>query len=654
MRVSSVAFLVLSVLVSASCQRQADLAQQAAGMAAVNPPPHASGRALGIHVEPCDIGKPLGAGEVEGETYFCGVYTVPQHWNEPDGARIDLGFVVAKATGESPEPDPLVFLAGGPGQSAVATALTAYQELRPTRDIVRMDQRGAGTSQRLGIEECLVLALQDDSAEADVEKLLRAMAAADRDDDAAADAAPAASASDVKATVDRICWNQFTAQGLDLDTFNTSQSARDVIEFVRALDYESFNLHGISYGTRLAMTIMRELDAVDGAPELRAVVLDSPFPPSMLLLSNISRNYHDPVIRLFAECRADPACAAAYPDLETRFKALLERLEAEPMTSADGSIGRGELLRTILDLRGTRAGYMPRMIAELERGDTRTYLALKRRELGTEPAEGIDDMQTDDPVQAYMAAAMTVLGAGGEISEGIRFVAGFTEAVRQAEPLLAIERFIRAEFAGDQRDRLLQLTAGLDRSDIDASPLVADLRAAEQAASPPSAEEQAAQKARAERLLAIIEVASFLNKNIHCAEDLKFETLDDALAVIDTLEIPALADRDIVVEQAARCAAWPVAAQPRSVADPVSSDVPTLILQGTYDVRTPLLMGREASRQLARSTLAIVPQQGHEVWVDATSCPAKLASAFIIDPERRPDLSCLDARKPRWALPEGQ
>ena len=71
--------------------------------------------------------------------------------------------MVAKATGENPEPGPLVYLAGGPGQSAVLTSLAHYGQVRSARDIIRLDRRGTGLSQRLGLEECLVLALRNEA-----------------------------------------------------------------------------------------------------------------------------------------------------------------------------------------------------------------------------------------------------------------------------------------------------------------------------------------------------------------------------------------------------------------------------------------------------------------------------------------------------------
>lgn len=190
--------LLVAASVADGRDQPPDLREQAARMAALNPPPGTSKR-------------PLGVGKVEGKSYCCGVFTVPQDWGAPGEARIDLGFAVARATGEAREPDPLVFLAGGPGQSALTAAVSAYDGVRPTRDIIRLDQRGAGTSQRLGVEECLVLALQDPKAEAGIGALLGAMQAdaADKAGDASAPVPDGA----VKGTVDRLCWDQFTGQG---------------------------------------------------------------------------------------------------------------------------------------------------------------------------------------------------------------------------------------------------------------------------------------------------------------------------------------------------------------------------------------------------------------------------------------------------------
>ncbi len=68
----------------------------------------------------------------------CGTLDIPENWNEPEGRRIQIGYAVLEATGEAPEADPIVFLAGGPGTSPL-TSIEAYASifapLRETRDL---------------------------------------------------------------------------------------------------------------------------------------------------------------------------------------------------------------------------------------------------------------------------------------------------------------------------------------------------------------------------------------------------------------------------------------------------------------------------------------------------------------------------------------
>ena len=50
--------------------------------------------------------------------------------------------------------------------------------------------------------------------------------------------------------------------------------------------------------------------------------------------------------------------------------------------------------------------------------------------------------------------------------------------------------------------------------------------------------------------------------------------------------------------------------------------------------------------------LAVVPLQGHEVWVASNPCVTSIAIAFIADPTASPDLSCLEERKAKFVQPD--
>ena len=102
---------------------------------------------------------------------------------------------------------------------------------------------------------------------------------------------------------------------------------------------------------------------------------------------------------------------------------------------------------------------------------------------------------------------------------------------------------------------------------------------------------------------------------------------------------------------AARREGWPVEPAPIEVKDPVQSDVPTLVLQGAYDMPTPVYMCRRVARELENATYVLVPQQQHGIWNSADSCVGRIAAAFVEDPGAPFDTSCLEARRPQWALP---
>jgi pimeloyl-ACP methyl ester carboxylesterase len=488
------------------------LDKEIAQLAIFSPPPQLSERELGIHILPCDPARSPGADEVEGEDYYCGVFTVPQNWEEPDGRNLDLAFVVAKATGENPVPDPLIFLTGGPGQSAVHQPLDAYGQLRTDHDILRLDQRGTGSSQRLSFEECLVLALQN-GAPADQIAALRESAVNPFEQGSIN---PPLEEQD-HPVVNATCSEQFTAQGLDLDQFSTAASARDVVEFVKALEYESFNIHGVSYGTRLAMTIMNNMPGYDDAPELRSVVLDSTFPPSVYLVRTDVRSKHDWILQLLDECQADTACNEAYPNLTGRLAALLNRLEEEPLSVSGEMVTVDDVVEQLTDPTRLRAAYMPKMIAELEMGVLDTYLALRDGEVGGAPIDvSAIELDPSDPVQAFIADSLALVGD----EEAFEFKFYIDVALVQEDPLSMIQAAIAESDAGETGDQMLEMLGALTAEDITNSPYVAQLPKVE---IPAESEGDPQEQLEKQRNLLPSRSAHFLYNAIHCNEDIQFE-----------------------------------------------------------------------------------------------------------------------------------
>ena len=232
----------------------------------------------------------------------CGSLTVFEDRAAGTGRTLDLEIVVIPAVSDNADPDPLFFLAGGPGQAATELAgptLPLFADVRRSRDLVFVDQRGTGGSGRMRCaflestsdEEAVGESLQID--ELPLDELRECLA-------------------EVEAAADP---RQYT-----------TPIAMDDLDDVRAaLGYERINLYGGSYGTRAALVYMRR------HPErVRTAVLDGLAPVAMRLPSNMNADAHRALDRLFADCAADPGCREAFPDLPQTFASVLEALEAGP------------------------------------------------------------------------------------------------------------------------------------------------------------------------------------------------------------------------------------------------------------------------------------------------------------------------------------
>lgn len=578
----------------------------------------------------------LSGSEVEGGTYDCGVYTAPLDYGDPAGKRLNLAFTVLHAKNPNPLPDPVVYLAGGPGQSGMVSAGGAlYGDLRQDRDLIFPAQRGTLFSQRLALDECVAL-LGEQMGKSGLDAFVGQFAARDKLDRTLPYDQYLAQYSQTAGAINERCHQAFSAAGLDPAQFTTANSTNDLAGLLGALGYDSFNLHGVSYGTRLALETMRRHPEAN----IRSVVLDSPSAPSVDRLTTFATATHDSVLRLFEVCAADAGCAAAYPNLTARTAALLEQLARQPLVAGDRSIGQNELIRQLTDLTNTRANYIPRMIAELEAGDAATYLALLNGEVGAASAGGggASSAVTELVSQISTAAA----GADeGDLMAGLRVVTEVLAGAREADPQSGMKAVASEKLAG--------------------SPLLPDILARIDALTQPEIDEvisatagdsQKVDKAEAEKATQALAKnnALFMLSGIVCHEQLPFSDVDAALAAGRSAAIPALRASDaLLATELGNCTNYPMGQADASYHEPVSSDIPVLILQGEFDVRTPLANGRALAEQLANASLVIVPQTGHETWTSA-GCVAQIGRSFIANPGQAPDLTCLQDRQERFSL----
>lgn len=306
--------------------------------------------------------------EPSGVNTRCGWLEVPERWDLVGGdtIRLHVGVFSAGTT----EAAPVVYLEGGPGGDALANVDTGFDilfgGLVDRHDIVVLGQRGTGSAEpTLSCPEVFELGreLLDDALDATGEL-----------------------DSYTPAYLD--CAADLRDRGIDLGAYNSVQNAHDVEALRLALGHEQWNVLGISYGTRLAQTLMRLHPG-----GVQTAILDSVLAYERAPTFDIPNVAKRAFETLFAECAASPACAGAYPDLEQRFFALVDQLDAEPVsfTAADLLTGdqfpaalNGDGLMNVtfgaLYSKSSLAG-LPELVTQLEQGDTSGAEALVSQDI---------------------------------------------------------------------------------------------------------------------------------------------------------------------------------------------------------------------------------------------------------------------------------
>ena len=242
----------------------------------------------------------------------CGTLQRPLNPADPDSPPIELRVAVVPALNLSPETDPVVPIAGGPGQGTVefyAMMQGAFEPLRRNRDILLVDQRGTGESARM---DCPI------------------------DDDALI----FESEFDLEDTVKFIgeCLEKLPH---DPRYFTTSVAVTDLEAVRKALGYSALNLYGVSYGSRVAQHFARRYPG-----STRTVVIDGVVPPQLSLGPEIATESQKAVDNILARCTEDPKCSDRFPDLGATFARIVAQLREGPVEVAvpHPNTGRMELI----------------------------------------------------------------------------------------------------------------------------------------------------------------------------------------------------------------------------------------------------------------------------------------------------------------------
>lgn len=246
-----------------------------------------------LEFKPCELDQP-GTGATTGAE--CAVLEVPEDPTKPEGRKLSLKVGLAASRAAEPQPDPVIYFAGGPGQSATesyGSMAGAFARLRDKRHIIFVDQRGTGGSHRLACD------FPDELAES-------------LGTDAAAQTKMA---SDCLATFDA-----------DVSQYTTTVAAGDIEALRVAIGAPKLNLYGGSYGTRMAQEYARQHpDAV------RSIILDGVVPAELALGSEHSINLETTLKAILARCADQPACAEAFGDPYRTLYALRDQARATPL-----------------------------------------------------------------------------------------------------------------------------------------------------------------------------------------------------------------------------------------------------------------------------------------------------------------------------------
>lgn len=349
-----------------------------------------------LRFSPCELKAPLTGAT---SAALCAPFSVPEDWDQPDGRKIDLKLALIASNAAAPPADPLVLLAGGPGQAATevwAQERGAFAPMREHRNVLLLDQRGTGGS------NAFTCKLEDsgDGEAFDIERVRRNTG---------------------------ICLEQVKAHA-DPRYYTTSFALRDLEAVRQAIGAPRLNLIGVSYGTRVAQQYAKRYpDAV------RSIILDSAVPNDNALGSDFAANLDASLKAQFALCAADAACAKAFGDPWANLQKLRSALRAQPIEASyrDPVSNAPETMKVGEDSLAALArmyAYMPEMSALLPLGISRALagdhagLAGQAKMLGLELKSLTDNAMQLSVICAEDADRLTVNPADRDTLLGTRFV----------------------------------------------------------------------------------------------------------------------------------------------------------------------------------------------------------------------------------------
>ena len=300
--------------------------------------------AQSLTLEDCRISAGPGYPSIKAR---CGTMLRPENPADPKSPKIEVKVSVVAALNLNPQADPVVPIAGGPGQGSIefySMVSGAFESLRRNRDILLVDQRGTGNSSRM---DCVI----DDDAILFEDQY---------------------SLEDTVEFIDE-CLEQLPH---DPRYFTTSIAVTDLEAARQALGYGPLNLYGVSYGSRVAQHFARPYPG-----STRTVTIDGVVPPQIALGPEIATESQMAVDKILARCEEDDSCRENFPNSAATFARIVAELRESsvqvlvphPNTGRieEVSFGAGQLAGAVrlLAYNPSTIALLPLMIHEAGEGN---------------------------------------------------------------------------------------------------------------------------------------------------------------------------------------------------------------------------------------------------------------------------------------------
>lgn len=226
---------------------------------------------------------------------------VPENRSDPHSKLIELAFVRFKSTSPNPG-SPIVYLAGGPGNSGIqqarGTRFPLFMAMRKIADVIALDQRSIGMSTpNLPCGEALDFPLDQPVTRESLLSLYKQQS--------------------------RACAQHWRSEGVDLRGYNANESADDLESLRIALGAKKISLWGISYGTHLALAAIRR----HGRTIDRAILAGIEGPDHT---DKLPSNYRHHLEMINEAVKADVELSKTIPDFIELANNVVTRLDKEP------------------------------------------------------------------------------------------------------------------------------------------------------------------------------------------------------------------------------------------------------------------------------------------------------------------------------------